>query len=201
LVWELNSTWRWRTLGRAAFFFVGALAFLFLGWGSLSSGLAEVSPAWLPYIAFALTVILLFSAAENVWRVLGRRRIVVDQGAGELRSEVSLTGLVQWRVELASLEGVLLSQTPAKSQGRRSSREAMQISQDVWLHVQGEGDFYLIGEWPEFEGKSHHWEALRERKAGHERLDLHLGEYDSPLHHAAWRLAEYLGLPVWVDIR
>jgi hypothetical protein len=186
---------------RTGFFLVGALIFYLLGIGSLQSGLADVSPAFLPWIAFGLGALLLVTAGEHAWQLLGQRQVVLDKLAQEIRSEGALTGLVSWRVPFDSAEYLLVSQEHPRPQGRRSSDDPMQIAQDLWIHLYAQGRFYLIADVEDSRGQSWYWEAVRRHAPAMERLPLELSQYDSAAHHAALHTAQALDCPIYIDIR
>jgi hypothetical protein len=201
MLWEQNSRWRMNHVVRALFFVLACFAFIFLGIGSLSSGLASVSPQWLPLAAFVIAAILLLSALQNLWNLFTRRRIILDETNREVRSQRSLTGLVDWRVAFDDIEYLLVSQETAHPQGRRSKKDPMVISQDTWVHIFARQNFYQLVELEKVEGCSWEWELVRRRVPSEERHDLNLREYDTPLHHAVKQLADRLGAQVYIDIR
>jgi hypothetical protein len=197
----LSKRWKWRHIGQAVFFLLMSAVFVFLGAGAIESGLAKISPSWLPYVAFAVAAVLVFSAIENIWKWMNRQQIVVDELTREVRCERSTTGLVDWRVPFDELDYVLVSQEPAKPQGRRSSSDPMQIAQDAWVHLYAHGQFYLVSEQNDAAGKSWRWETVRGRTPSSERYPLELTEYDTPLHHAVIKMADRLGIKAYLDIR
>jgi hypothetical protein len=201
LMWQLTGQWVRRMILRTGFFLVGALIFYLLGIGSLQSGLADVSPAFLPWIAFGLGALLLVTAGEHAWQLLGQRQVVLDKLAQEIRSEGALTGLVSWRVPFDSAEYLLVSQEHPRPQGRRSSDDPMQIAQDLWIHLYAQGRFYLIADVEDSRGQSWYWEAVRRHAPAMERLPLELSQYDSAAHHAALHTAQALDCPIYIDIR
>lgn len=202
MVWQLTGMWQFRHVLRVVFFIVASAIFVLLGVGSLNSGLADVSPEFLPWVAFVVALILLYSAGENLWILIMRRQIVVDEGHHEIRCERALTHLVSWRVPYDEVDYLLVSQEAANPQGRRSRKDPMRIAQDAWVHVFTQDEtFRLLAEVSEVEGESWEWEAVRRRDASSERLKLDLAEYDTPLHHAVMQTAKRLSVPAYVDIR
>ncbi|MFP4322122.1 MAG: hypothetical protein ACLFTK_06695 [Anaerolineales bacterium] len=202
LVWTVTPQRQVRFAARVMFFFVAALAFVLLGGGSLRSGLAEVSPEWLPLAAFGIAIVVSYSALENLSAVLLYRRVVVDEHAREVRSERALTHLVDWRVPFEQLDYVLVSQEPARPVGRRKPDDPMQIEQDVWVHLYDGEQFHLVTHIEGNRGQSHRWEDIRALKASTvTRQPLDLATYDTPVHHAALYTGHKLNAPVYVDIR
>lgn len=201
IVWQPNRSWVRRHLLRAVFFAAAVLLFIFLGIGSLQSGLAPVSPDWLPWVAFGIALVLAFSALENLWRVVARQQIVIDKLNNEVRSEGMMMRLVAWRIPFEQVQYVLVSQEPAHPQGRRHREDPMQIAQNAWVHIYANAQFFLIGEFENQMGKSWQWELVRRRSASQERLPLELAEYDTPLHHAALQTALLLAVPAYIDVR
>jgi hypothetical protein len=201
IAWQLTARWKWRHIGQAVFFLVMSGIFVFLGAGAIESGLAKINPSWLPYVAFAVAAVLVFSAMENIWKLVNRQQVIVDEHTREVRCERSATGLVDWRVPFDEIECLLVSQEPAKPQGRRSSSDPMQIAQDAWVHLCAKGQFYLVSEQNDAAGKSWRWETVRKRTPSAERYLLDLAEYDTPLHHAVIKMADRLGIKAYLDIR
>jgi hypothetical protein len=201
MVWQLSRGWRFRHGTRALFFLAVSLIFIILGYGTLTSGLAAVSPEWLPYISFGIALVLLFTVLENVWKLLTVRRIVVDDLRREVRSERVLVGIVDWRTPFEEVEYLLLSQNPAQPQGRRHREDPMQISHDAWLHLYTRQGFHLLTDHEDVVGQSWQWELIRRRDSSEERLNLDLSEYDTPLHHAVMHMADRLSVAAYIDIR
>lgn len=199
--WEATRGWMFSYTMRTLFFLGAFVVFMLLGVGSRTSGLAPVTPEWLPYMAFGIGVVLAFSAVENFWSMLTPSRIVLDDMKQEIRSERALTGIVAWRIPYTDVQYVLVSQEKAHSQGRRSSDEPMLISQDAWVHLCANDEFYLVGEVEGIMGKSWHWDKVRSRQPDLERYPLHLDEYDTPFHHAVRHMADKLSVPAYVDLR
>lgn len=201
LRWEATQSWQFTYALRTLFFIGAFVVFIVLGIGSRTSGLAPVTPEWLPLMAFGIGAVLAYSALENLWSMLTPSRVVFDDLKREIRRERALTGIVEWRIPYESVEFVLVSQEKARSQGRRSSKEPMLISQDVWVHISAKGDFYLVGELDNVTGKSLEWEAIRDREPSEQRYSLNLDEYDTSVHHAVQHLAEKLSVNAFVDLR
>ncbi len=203
LRWESTQSWLVSYAMRTAFFVVAFVVFVLLGIGSRTSGLAPVTPEWLPLMAFGIGVVFAYSAAENLWSMLTPSRVVFDDLRQEIRSERALTNLVAWRLAYAEVQYFLISQEKSTPQGRRSSNEPMMISQDVWVHVCAKDEFFLIGEVEGVMGKSWLWDTgkIRERAPGSQRYPLNLDEYDTQVHHAVQHLAEKLSVQAYVDVR
>lgn len=201
MIWQLTSRWQSRHIMRVVFFVVVSVLFVLLGVGSLRSGLAPVNPDWLPYVSFGIALVVAYSALENLWKLLMRRQVVVDDLAREVRCEVAATGIVDWRVPYDRVSFLLVSQEPARPLGRRSRSDPMHITQNAWLHLYAGDRFYLVSEVENAQGKSWQWEKVRRRVPSEERLPLELTEYDTPLHHAALQMAKKLGVEAFVDVR
>lgn len=201
IVWQLSPRWSFNRGLRVAFFLLAAATFALLGVGSLRSGLAEVSPAWLPWAAFVIAVLLVYNALENTWKLLTPRIVLFDRVEREVRCQRKLTKLVDWRVPFEAIDYVLISQESSEPQGRRSKADPMRISQDVWVHLRARGEFYQVVHIEKGEGQSWEWELVRRRVPSEERYSLSLREYDTPLHHAVQQSADSLGVRVYVDIR
>ncbi len=200
-MWTVTRQRQLRFGMRVVFFLVAAVMFVVLGGGALRSGLAEVSPAWLPMAAFGVAMVVSYSALENLFAVLLHKRVVVDTHERELRSERAMTGLVDWRIPFDTLEYLLVSQEPARPFGRRRRDDPMQIEQDVWVHAYDGEQFWLLMTLSENRGRSHRWERVRHENDTLPRRPLDLADYDSPVHHAALHTAQTLDVPVYVDIR
>jgi hypothetical protein len=201
MTWQLSGGWRVRHGVRIVFFTIAALAFIMLGYGTLTSGLAPVSPEWLPFVSFGIAFVLLFSALENIWTLLTMRRIVVDDLRREVRCERVLVGVVDWRASFDEVEYLLLSQNAAQPQGRRSREDPMQISHDAWLHLYTGHGFQLLTEHEDVAGQSWQWELIRRRDSSEGRLHIDLSEYDTPLHHAVKHMADRLSVAAYIDHR
>lgn len=201
LRWESTQTWMASHTLRVLFFVAAFIVFILLGIGSRTSGLAPVTPEWLPYMAFGIGLVLAYSAAENLWSMLTPSRIVLDDLKQEVRSQRALTGIVSWRLPYSSIQYILVSQEKAHPQGRRSSDDPMLISQDAWVHLCASDEFYLVGEVEGVTGKSWRWEDIRSRLPDSNRYPLNLDDYDTPLHHAVQHMADRLSVPAYVDLR
>jgi hypothetical protein len=210
--WKLGKVGggvRWSATGklmrqhafRVIFFSVSVVVFVLLGAGSRESGLAPVTPSWLPYMAYGVAAVLGYSSLENLWMMLTPRQVIFDDANQEIRSQRAVSGIVDWRLPMDSIEYVLVSQERARSQGRRSFDDPMLISQDGWIHLFADGKFYMVAEVEGVMGRSWDWETIRTRNADGQRYPLLLHEYDTPLHHAALHIANLLSVDVHVDIR
>ncbi len=201
LRWEATRGWMVAHSLRTLFFVAAFIVFILLGIGSRTSGLAPVTPEWLPYMAFGIGLVLAYSALENFWSMLTPSRIVLDDMKQEVRSQRALTGIVSWRLPYSSVQYILVSQEKAHPQGRRSSDDPMLISQDAWVHLCANDEFYLVGEVEGVTGKSWRWEDIRSRPPDGNRYPLNLDDYDTPLHHAVQHMADRLSVSAYVDLR
>ena len=201
IAWQLTGSWMMRQVVHILFFAGTFALFLVLGAGALRSGLAPVTPEWLPLIAFAIALVLVYSMFDNIWQLIMKRQVIVDKLNREVRCERVLSGIVDWRVDFDSIEYLLISQEPARPLGRKSRDAPMQIAQDSWIHLYAKDNFFLLSEIEDVEGKSWHWETVRRRSSADERMALDLTEYDTPLHHAVMELANSIGIKAYVDIR
>ncbi|MBZ0310566.1 MAG: hypothetical protein K8I82_31195 [Anaerolineae bacterium] len=201
LRWEATRGWLMAHSLRTLFFVAAFVVFILLGIGSRTSGLAPVTPEWLPYMAFGIGLVLAYSAAENFWSMLTPSHIVLDDLKQEVRSQRALTGIVSWRLPYSSIQYILVSQEKAHPQGRRSSNDPMLISQDTWVHFCASDKFYLVGEVEGVTGKSWRWEEIRQRPPEGNRYPLNLDDYDTALHHAVQHMAVKLSVPAYVDLR
>jgi hypothetical protein len=201
LVWQLSRGWRLRHGLRVLFFLAVSLIFIVLGYGALTSGLAPVTPEWLPFVSFGIALVLIFSGLENFWALLTMRQIVVDEQRREIRGERVLVGIIDWRASFEEVEYLLLSQNQAQPQGRRNREDPMHISHDAWLHLYTRQGFQLMTEHEDVEGQSWQWELVRRRDAAQGRMQIDLSEYDTPLHHAVKHMADRLAVAAYIDIR
>ena len=198
---EMTPRWVINQTARSLSYFILAIVFLVLAIGSGTAGLAEVSPTWLPLVAFAMAGLLIIVAIETLWRVLMRSHFIVDVANQEVRSERMLTHVISWHVPFSSVEYLLVSQEQPRSQGRRSREDPMQIQVDGWLHLNADQKFYFIGEMGSVDGKSWQWETVRRHSRGDQRRVLDLSEYDTGLHHAVRHIAEKLAVEAYIDLR
>lgn len=201
LMMEMTPRWVINQTSRAVVYLILAVIFLVLAIGAGTAGLAEVSPGWLPLVAYGMAGLLVLVAIETLWRVIARPRLVVDTATNEIRSERALTHVVNWHVPFDSVDYLLVSQEAARSQGRRSREEPMQIQLDGWLHVYAAETFHFVGEISSIDGKSWQWETVRRHSRGDQRRVLDLSEYDTGLHHMVRHIAEKLAVEAYVDIR
>lgn len=201
LVLRQTERWRRRVLLQLVYRGIIVLLFIVLGIGTLTVGLAEVSPSYLPYVAFVIAAILAANMVQQGTRLLSYQRIVLDTAAKEIRAERQTTNIIDWRLPFEDVKYLLVSQEMANPQGRRQRSDPMYIVQPVWVHVYDGASFHELMQAGEMGGKSHTWETVRGREPSEQRYPLRLDEYDTPAHHAALNVAEVLAVPAYVDIR
>lgn len=200
-VWQKRSSWILGTAGRVLGLILMAGVFLFLGIGSQTAGLAPVTPGWLPWLGIGVAIVLFFMGLSAFGTLLGVSDILIDSTMNEIRCQSRLGGRVQWRVPFESILYVLISQTPAHSQGRKKQDGSAPMIQDVWLHVYDGNKFWQIAELKNVEGISHRWDSVRasQKRHGYRRVDL--SDYDTPAHHAVRLMEKVMQTESWLDIK
>ncbi len=199
-VWRRRMRWVLMAIVRGVGMLVLAALFLLMGIGTQTSGLAPVNPPWLPWLGMAVAGLLLVLALRSFWAVLTVSDVIVDRQASEVRRQARLFGGVHWRVPFASAAYVVVSQPPARPQGRRRGGP-MRTVQDVWLHLSDGARFWPVAEIERVVGYSHGWERTRTRQNTKGRRRLEASNYDTPAHHAARVMADAIGCDLWLDIR
>ena len=200
-VWQYRGRWVVGTALRAVGLVTLAALFLILSVGTQTSDLAAVQPGWLPLLGLVVAVMLVFSSLHTFWRLLTVSDVVLETTAGEVRRRSRFWGHTRWRVPFGAVSYVLVSQAPARPQGRKRPGEPMRIAQDVWLHIYDGRRFWPVVALERVEGESANWETVRTRQKKQGRRPLSLADYDSPVHHAARVMANAIGTDVWLDIR
>lgn len=194
------TRWVLALMLRAGGYMVGALVFIMLSIGSLESGLAQVEPAWLPYVGMGVGAVLGLLALVTWGRVLTVADVVIDTQRREVRRRNRFNGIVRWRVPFDAVEYVLLTQTPARARGRKQADRPVTIWLTAWLHLYDGRRFWTVAELGQVEGKSHAWPLVEQQQKQRGRRALSLAHYDTPAHHAAQFAAGALAAEVWVDI-
>ncbi|GAB4412353.1 MAG: hypothetical protein Kow00106_06990 [Anaerolineae bacterium] len=200
LAWRRRSGWIVGAAVRAVGLLVMALVFLFLGVGTLTSGLAQVNPAWLPWLGLAVALTLIALALHTFWQIVSVTDVIVDVARREVRARRRFSGTTRWRVPFDRVAYVLLSQTTPRPQGRKGKDGPMRVMQEMWVHLADGEHFWPVVALGQVEGTAAQWDEVRARlkKAGRRRVRL--GELDTPAHHAAIHMARALGTPLWWDI-
>lgn len=193
--WLLGMAFRGITLG------VLTMLFLILGIGARTRGLANVNPDWLPTLGIAVAVVLGGIAVYNLWALLTVTDVLIDTTAREVRRQRRFSMRVTWRIPFDAVAYVVVSQTPARPQGRRHKGDPMRTAQDVWLHLYDGSRFWPVAELGTVEGLCHTWDAVRHLMKERGRRTLNLARYDTPAHHAAQATARALGTELWLDVR
>lgn len=208
-LWRRPGGWRAGLAARAVVYLALAAGFLFLGAGTLTSGLAAVNPPWLPWVGVAVGIILAALSVRQVWRLLTICDVLLDTNAREVRCRVGLAGRTRWRVPFDAVEHVLVSQTPARAEGRAARKDVSEASgepppqrirQKVWLHLYDGQRFYPVAVLEGVAGFSHDWEGLRAAQQTPGRRPLVTAQLDTPAHHAAQFMARTIGTDVWLDV-
>lgn len=200
VVWQRGGKWLVSTGLRALIFGVMAVLFMILGFGSQGSGLAAVNPAWLPWVGVAVGVMMAISAVRHLWLFLTVTDTLIDVNAREVRCQSRFTAKPRWQIPFDAVAYVLVSQTPARSIGRKASPR--HTEQDVWLHIYDGDRFWPVaGRLEGVQGRCHDWDTVRSLQKKRGRRQLRLAHYDTPAHHAAEQMAETIGCGIWLDIR
>jgi hypothetical protein len=201
LIWRRRRRWLAVAAARLIAYTVVIGLFLILAVGAQTRGLAEVNPAWLPTLGIAvaatLTVITVVSGAS----LLATSDVIIDTTAREVRRRNRFFGGVRWRLPFDSITYVLISQTPARPQGRKHPGKPMSTIQDVWIHLYDGRRFRPVVGLEHIEGECHDWENACQTLKTPGRRRLKLADYDTPGHHAALVMAQTLDVDVWLDVR
>jgi hypothetical protein len=200
-VWQRRSQWVAMAGLRAVFFAVLAGSFLVLGFGTQTRGLAPVEPRWLPWMGIGVAVMLIVNALRQAWLFLSVTDVIVDTTTREVRSQSRFITRVQWRAPFDRVAYVLVSQSPARSLGRKGTDSSVAVAQDVWVHLYDGQEFHQIATLGRVEGTSRLWDVVRRTQKTRGRRPLRLARYNSPAHQAAQVMAQAIGSRVWLDIR
>lgn len=202
LKWEQRRAWWLSHIGRISLYAVLCGLFLLLGIGTRTSGLAPVQPDWLPTVGLGIALILFLNMLLVMARMLRAGSVVINTFKREVYQQGTLLPIIKWRVPFEEIDYLVLSQTPARPQGRPQRDAPMNIAQDIWLHVARNNDqFYEIVALDNVEGRSHAWATVRNHAQYPLRRRLLLAEYDTPAHHAALHIGERLDVPIYLDVR
>ncbi|MBN2304278.1 MAG: hypothetical protein JXQ72_07375 [Anaerolineae bacterium] len=200
-VWRRRAGWIMGQVIRGAGMLIAAVLFVALGIGTQTNGLASVSPGWLPWMGIAVAVVLVGQAGLLWWRALSAADVVFDLARGEVCRQGRLLGGARWRVPFNAIEYLLISQSPARPQGRSEAGDTMRLVQEVWLHIYDGVRFREIVALGSVEGQSAQWDRVRRSHKRKGRRRLWLRQLDTSAHHAARLLADALDTEVWLDIR
>lgn len=201
LVWRRRSGWIVGMFVRAIGLTLIALVFLLLGLGTLTSGLAQVNPTWLPWLGLLVALALLGTALRALWRMVTATDVLLDTARQEVRARGRFSGKVRWRVPFERVAYVLLSQTPPRPQGRKGKDGPMRVTQEMWIHLADGERFWPVVALGQVEGTSAQWEEVRARLKQAGRRRVRFGELETLAHHAAMHMARALGTQLWWDIR
>lgn len=201
VIWRRRAGWIVGATVRALGLLVMALVFLFLGVGTLTSGLAQVNPTWLPWLGLVVALALILAALHTFWQVVSVTDVIVDVARREVRARRRFSGTTRWRVPFDRVAYILLSQTTPRPQGRKGKDGPMRVMQDIWIHLADGERFWPVVALGQVEGTSAQWDDVRARLKQAGRRRLRLAELDTPAHHAAIHMARALGTPLWWDIR
>lgn len=201
IMFERATSWWLRSFVRMIVYAVVFVLFIILAIGSQSNGFAGVEPEWLPTAGIGIAVVIF---ANLLWlgnKLLRASNVVIDTHRREIYSQGIIFPFVNWRVAFDEIDFIVLSQTPAKSQGRPTRDAPMNIEQDVWIHAANGDKFYEILSVEDVTGKSYNWDNVRRHDHHSIRRQLFLAEYDTPAHHAATHIAERIDVPLYLDIQ
>lgn len=201
LAWRQRSGWIVGMFVRAIGLTLIALVFLLLGLGTLTSGLAQVNPTWLPWLGLLVALALLGAASRVLWRVVTATDVLLDTVRREVWARGRFSGKVRWRVPFDRVAYVLLSQTPPRPQGRKGKDGPMRVMQEMWIHLADGERFWPVAALGQVEGTSAQWEEARARLKQPGRRRVRFGELETPAHHAAVHMARALDTQLWWDIR
>jgi len=148
-----------------------------------------------------VALVLFVVALRSFWTLLTVTNVIVDTTAREMRCQNRFAGRVHWRVPFDEVVYVLVSQTLARSLGRKGPDGPMRIAQEVWLHLYDGSQFRLIADLGQVEGHSQNWEAIHYQQRQRGRRRLKLADFDTLAHRAARWMANVLDTEVWLDIR
>ncbi|MBN1202928.1 MAG: hypothetical protein JXJ20_13850 [Anaerolineae bacterium] len=200
-VWQRQSQWLIGGLVRALIFGVLAVLFLVLGIGVQTSRLATVTPEWLPWVGIVVSILLIITTVHTFFMLARVGDVIIDVTLREVRRQNRFSPKVQWRLPFDSIAYLVISQTPARAQGRPKRNQPMRTAQDVWLHMYDGQRFWQIAALGRVEGQCHVWSAVRMAQKQRGRRPLELAHYDTPAHHAAQVTAHAIGTGLWLDIR
>jgi hypothetical protein len=200
-VWQRRGQWMLAAGLRVLAFGALAALFIVLGIGAQTRGLAQVNPVWLPLVGMGVGVIMGLLMLRSLGAFFSTSDVIVDATAREVRCQTRLLARVRWRVPFEQVAYLLISQTPAHSQGRKDRDGPMRTVQDVWLHLYDGHAFWPLADLEHVEGLCHDWDVTRQHQKKRGRRKLHLSHYDTPAHHAAQLLAKTLDTDLWLDIR
>ena len=201
LIWRHRDRWVWANLVRGVVLLGVVVVFILLGVGAQTSGLAAVNPSWLPLVGIIVAIVLAFNALYSLWAVATMTDVVFDVGKREVRCQRRWVGGPKWQLSFDDVEYVLVSQTPARSQGRSRPDLPMRTGQEVWLHLYDGQRFWEVVALERVEGQSQDWDRVRHSQREKGRRRLRLRDYDTSAHHAARVMADTLTTHVWLDIR
>ncbi len=200
-VWQQRGPWLAQSALRIVGYAILIVLFLILGVGAQTSGLAAVNPAWLPWLGLAVAGLLALITLGNTITLLAAADVIIDTRAHEVRLQSRFLGLVRWRVPFNAITYVLISQTPAQTQGRKRAGEPVNTLQDAWIHLYDGKRFWPVVALERVEGRCHDWDIARAVIKRPGRRPLKLARYDTPAHHAALVMGRALDTEVWLDIR
>jgi hypothetical protein len=199
--WEYQSRWWVNHLGRIAVYTFVIALFLVLSIGTQRSGFAAVEPTWLPNAGLAVALFMLANLLYNLWQIVSASTVVVDTFNKQVYERGVFLPIIKWRVNFSEIDYVVLSQSPARAQGRPKHTAPMNIALEAWIHIGVTGGkFYQVADLETVEGRSWVWENVRRHTHHAIRRPVYLAEYDTPAHHAALHIAERLKLPLYLDL-
>ncbi len=199
--WRRRESWVLFTALRVVAFLAMGLVFIILGTAMQTTVLAKVNPAWLPGLGILVGVLLVVLSVRYMRVLLTAVTVRIDTTRREVICQGRTSRRVRWRVSFDAINYVLLTQSPARAQGRVDADGTAPIMQDIWLHVAEGERFWQVVALEAVEGKSHRWDVVRNRQKQPGRRALRLADYDTPAHHAARRMADVIGTELWLDIR
>jgi hypothetical protein len=199
LVCQHSGAWRNRAVLNALFFILLTVIFGALSIGSRFSPFAPVQPDWLPYVGFALTILLAVLAVRQLFLILRATTVLIDnhervirvvRGYRSRRRKIGRTLLLS---PYEGIEYVLVSHVLSR---RENATPYDRIWLEVWIHLYSpRRGFIGVCYVSEVQGKMHSGLVFETRHA----LDLH--EIDTPAHHAALHIAELIGVPAYAEGR
>jgi hypothetical protein len=201
LIWRRRTQWLAIAVARLIVYTVAIGLFLILAVGAHTKGLAKVNPSWLPALGIVVAMTLAVITVVNGASLLATSDVIIDTTAREVRRRNRFFGGVRWRLPFGALAYVLISQTPARPQGRKNPGEPMSTVQDVWIHLYDGSRFWPVVDMERVEGRCHDWENACQTLKTPGRRRLKLADYDTPGHHAALVMAQTLDVDVWLDVR
>lgn len=199
LAWERSASWQRAILLQALLFFGLAAVILLLAAGGLRSLFAPVQPEWLPLAGLIVTLATLIRGGYCAALLLTRSSLEFDERNRLIRVIRRPNGVIR-QIPFEKIEYLLVNDVVSQHKAVRRLPNGVEeaISGETWIHLRRQqGDFLQVAYISAMDGHA----ALDLGQQPGQREPLDVRRVETPAHHAAQYLAQFMNIPAWEELR